>query len=266
MRHCNQYLAIDIETVPNRDMLGQLPEPEVALGNLKDPDKIRDRIASASARQVNRMALDPHFGRVACAAIVRCKSSGERTVDVLASMWQLGGLSDASERELLGRIWEAIDASYQIVSFNGANFDFPFLLRRSLILGVQPVGWIPLDTRSVADRLGVHFDVYQYLESTDVGRGRGDGCASRSLAFFAKLLLGSTPPHPEVVKSDMTALLESNEGRAIMAANCTWDATATMALAMRIRGHPAVELRHDHVAVAAGPVAAGPAAAEGGAA
>lgn len=38
-------LVIDIETIPNSGMIDRLPEVEVKTGNLKDPEKIAEKIA-----------------------------------------------------------------------------------------------------------------------------------------------------------------------------------------------------------------------------
>ena len=62
--------ALDIETIPNTSMIDRLPETEVLLGNLVDPAKIRAKQDAAKATQVEKMALDPLYGRVLCVAMV----------------------------------------------------------------------------------------------------------------------------------------------------------------------------------------------------
>ena len=43
-------IALDIETIPNADMIARLPEPEVALGNLVDPAKIAAKKAAVKVK------------------------------------------------------------------------------------------------------------------------------------------------------------------------------------------------------------------------
>jgi DNA polymerase elongation subunit (family B) len=43
-----------------------------------------------------------------------------------------------SEKEMLERFWEVIKISDQVITFNGRNFDIPFMLMRSAKLGVKP--------------------------------------------------------------------------------------------------------------------------------
>lgn len=69
-------LVIDIETIPNSGMIDRLPEVEVKTGNLKDPEKIAEKIAEAKAEQIGKMALSPLWGRV-CAW---CGMEDEQTV------------------------------------------------------------------------------------------------------------------------------------------------------------------------------------------
>lgn len=43
-----------------------------------------------------------------------------------------------SEREMIESFWEYISKCEQIITFNGRNFDIPFLMLRSSILGIKP--------------------------------------------------------------------------------------------------------------------------------
>ena len=53
-----QRLALNIETAVNKHRLHLLPEPEVALGNLKDPYKIEEKIAETKRKQLEMLAID----------------------------------------------------------------------------------------------------------------------------------------------------------------------------------------------------------------
>ena len=71
------FYAFDIETMPDSSKTGSLPEPEVKLGNLKDPAKIAEKVAEARAEQVAKMALNPLYGRICGAVFVAENTSGE---------------------------------------------------------------------------------------------------------------------------------------------------------------------------------------------
>jgi predicted PolB exonuclease-like 3'-5' exonuclease len=124
--------AFDIETIPNRDMIPFLPEPEVALGNLVDPAKIAAKIEKARADQVGEMALDPLYGRVLCWSIVDendCASEG-----------MLKDFTDESERNLLAELFfdHLNNPEVRLATWNGNGFDLPFIYRRAVALGLSP--------------------------------------------------------------------------------------------------------------------------------
>lgn len=43
-----------------------------------------------------------------------------------------------SEKEILGTFWTYVENTTRIISFNGRSFDIPFLIMRSVMLGVKP--------------------------------------------------------------------------------------------------------------------------------
>ena len=67
MRCKMNILAIDIETMPNPDMISKLPEV-VADSRLKDEEKIKADIEKKKAEQIEKMALSPLYGKIACIA------------------------------------------------------------------------------------------------------------------------------------------------------------------------------------------------------
>lgn len=120
-------LKFDIETIRNADMISNLPEPDVKYGNLKDEEKRKIKYDEACEEQVKKMALSPLYGRVACAIIGQ-------------SWFYLREETDQAERELINEILTAMaprkEESSCIISWNGNGFDFPFVFKRALILGV----------------------------------------------------------------------------------------------------------------------------------
>lgn len=119
--------AFDIETIPNSSMLDRLPEPELKLGNLTDPRKIEAKKEEAKAEQIEKMALNPLYGRVCSAAFASDSSS-------LAMV--IGEDSDKEETALVEWILFCFSGS-RLITWNGNNFDMPFLFKRAMILGID---------------------------------------------------------------------------------------------------------------------------------
>lgn len=125
-------IFFDVETgpLPEAELAALMPpfDPaEVKTGNLKDPDKIAAKLSEAEANHrrdfIEKAALDPLSGRVLAVGLLY-QDSGEFTVighddeaQTLREFWAVG-------RGEMGRL-------NQLVGFNVAGFDLPFLFRRS---------------------------------------------------------------------------------------------------------------------------------------
>lgn len=152
-----KFIAFDIETAGIRDKALELAEPfknfeplppfdpkAVKVGNLKNPDKISEKIREAEeeypqrvkeheqayemakfeyqAKVVSKAALNALCGRVVAIGI---KTAEEEII-----------LSGA-EAEMLKKFWEFYGTRSEIfVGWNIAGFDIPFLVRRSWANGV----------------------------------------------------------------------------------------------------------------------------------
>ena len=111
-------------------------------------------------------------------------------------------------------------------TFNGAAFDIPFMVRRSMLLGVDVVK-LPCGKYQTADCKAEHLDVYNLLANGDSNPLR----LPRTLAYFAKSLLNRACPH-DVDHATLGQLFASGpEGRQIVAEICEWDAVSTLLLA-----------------------------------
>ncbi len=166
-------LIFDIETGPApADQLDQYwDESAVKLGNLRDPFKVAEKLLEARTAFFERAALDPITGRVLAIGM-----------QIPLCGWDLCGLDD--ERDLLVHFWWQVEAAIAsrlpIVGWNVHDFDLPFLIGRSRILGVNvPAGlrhgryWSDL----VVDLMKVwtldRYSVYAKLDT--VGRALGLG-------------------------------------------------------------------------------------------
>lgn len=165
--------VLDIETIP-RD-LGREPRRvqeyvwERALrrsGEAEAGVRLDDYLAApereeldAVRREVERyMALRPEFGHVVCIGMGHDgRGRGELEIKALTAR------AVEDERRLLEAFWELMRPSreWRFVTFNGLAFDVPFLVRRSIYLGVPPTAGLP--TRPFA--LDSHFDVMRALSN-----------------------------------------------------------------------------------------------------
>lgn len=185
--------VLDIETVP-QDLAGvprrvqeYVWERAARRGGEAEPglsldEYLRDPEAAPEVRErLDRyMGLRPEFGHVVCIGMGH-DGRGRGALEVKA----LTARRVEDERALLEAFWEVVRPArdWRFVTYNGLAFDLPFLLRRSLYLGVPPTAALPL--RRYAPES--HFDVMRVLANWE----RGD--ALRLDVVAALLGLAKTP-------------------------------------------------------------------------
>lgn len=165
----------DIETASNPESLALAPEPEVsAPANYKDPEKIKEYIERETARLkgdlVEKAALDPDYGKILSIGmrIYGPESLNETTVFINRDVFYPGAEvkdipADAMhESNLLWMFWKTLsDCGGRCVGFNILGFDLPFLLRRSMALGVTlplPPMLAKYRTEPVTDLYGILYN------------------------------------------------------------------------------------------------------------
>lgn len=130
--------SLDIETIPNVDLIASLPEPEVALGNIKDPDKVRDKIAEAKKKQIDKMGCNPLYARICSFSIFSETEKFYRTIKEA---------TDSEEIELINEIFKVLTIGQEeptvIITWNGYDFDFPFIYKRAALLRVEKPQYTP---------------------------------------------------------------------------------------------------------------------------
>jgi hypothetical protein len=170
-------IVLDIETIP-RDLAreprkiqeyvweralrrGADAPPELTLDDyLADPG--RQACRAARERVELFMGLRPEFGHVICIGLGQ-DVRGRAELEVRG----LTAESESDERRLLEAFWalhgELVRGrrDWRLVTYNGLAFDVPFLLRRSLYLGVAPTAGLPM--RPFAP--DAHFDVMRVLSN-----------------------------------------------------------------------------------------------------
>jgi len=146
-RHCQEYCErLGIIWTDELEDLGPFDPNSVAVGNLKDPEKIKAKIETkrrdhqiaieelakkrAAAERdfwasiLDKAALSPVTGRVLAIGYFH---SGQYAVD------EIDGLGEC---ELLKRFWQRYKTGYRVTGWNIAGFDVPFLLARSAYYGL----------------------------------------------------------------------------------------------------------------------------------
>lgn len=204
-------IALDIETMADAERVAAMPEPEVKLGNLVDPVKIRAKKDEAKAEQLASAALSPMTGRVICAGMVFGMPSDRNNAIVLPAV------NDATEFKLLQFVFDTIsDPECRLITFNGAQFDLPFIYRRAMMLGVEPkhFGAPPLTTWTKRYGNDRHIDLLPaWCGSDSTAAFKGN-----SLGAVAQAILGETREEEEYEK--FPEMMQTAEGRAHIEAAC----------------------------------------------
>jgi len=218
-------IALDIETIPNLAAVALMPEPEVKLGNLKDPAKIAEKIAEAKRDLTDKAALDPLTARVACFACV-----GMVGDEMKEHMQVATAATDDAERDVVQSIMRVLGYDEcRIVTWNGIGFDLPMIYKRAMILGVDPgaFGAPPLATWTKRYSMEHHYDLMQLWTG-------GGSHEYAKLDTVARLVLGASKV--EFDATTIAALIETEEGRAQVAEYCLQDTRLTWALWQKFNG------------------------------
>jgi predicted PolB exonuclease-like 3'-5' exonuclease len=130
-------IFFDIETgpQPREDIAHLLPAfnpDEVKLGNLKDEEKIKEKLRAAEEKHrsdfFDNAALSPVTGKVICIGVI-IRDWVNKDVRLVL------GDRDEGEATIIKMFWQTISgyggAMHQVVGFNSNSFDLPFLIKRS---------------------------------------------------------------------------------------------------------------------------------------
>ena len=164
-----QRLVIDIETVPayDRDALPESVEDAlVKFAQRKEPASSDDVL---DARIGMAMGLSPLFGKVISIALGDgdAPDGDVKVIAVPNEKFPVEAPPDwvrfMSEADLLRSFWALASKAETVVTFNGKNFDIPFLVGRSLVHGIPA----RCDLLSQRYALKPHLDLFDLLKHSD---------------------------------------------------------------------------------------------------
>lgn len=197
----------------------------------REASRLPDPAAQATRRlEIQQLfSLWPLTGEIVCIAMVNAES-GRGQVLFLAeepTEEEVNGvrfISVPDEAELLAAFWEVVRHYESVITFNGRNFDIPFLYLRSAVLNV-PI------TRK--DWLGYRFAQEPHCDLADqlsfYGSGR-DGATRRfNLDFYCKAFQVPSPKSAGVTGTDVGRMVSEGRHREI-AEYCLRDVHATVSL------------------------------------
>lgn len=133
MNNLNNILFLDIETVPQYDCYGSMPEEWKALWDGKASWLIRNKEGETAETVYNRAGIYAEFGKIICISCGYVLGNGPEKKLVLKSFY------GDDEKKLLTEFcailvgWSKDSTDKLLCAHNGKEFDFPFLCRRMII-------------------------------------------------------------------------------------------------------------------------------------
>jgi len=143
-------LFFDIETVGMKDVESWVPEPKID-ARVKDPDKIAAQREEKIAEAVERAGLDADLGVVRLISmqvgvtetptilLVPSKKMPKAKASAFIKQYEPAKVLLVTETEAIVKFWGNLTMCNGCsVGYNTMGFDLPFLMRRSMDLGIQP--------------------------------------------------------------------------------------------------------------------------------
>lgn len=210
----NNSITFDIETVPQRSALSEIQAEELQkrLSSFLDRNPDRDEEDAKSLL----MGTSPYFGEIVCIGVHKKTATTDRTISLIGD-----------EKDILIRFWDII-ANFKgvFVSFNGKKFDVPFIIKRSIVHGVESTNKKFHDTYPFKNF--PHYDVWQALVEN-----RGEAVSLR----LACDVFGVPSPKEEGIKASEVAQAYEDGRIQEISDYCIRDVVATYKVYKKISGH-----------------------------
>lgn len=168
-------LIIDIETAPDLDDASYVAFKSAGIGDKRKKGEnleadIKDKIN-------NEFALSPLTGKITAIGMMSTFKPDNLTMDMLPELDTVGtvhykilSLEETPEAEMLTSAWRIMDEylgnAHRLCSYNGIDFDIPFMVRRSVLLGVSKPPHMPT-IKDLTNRYSsrYHLDLFQELHT-----------------------------------------------------------------------------------------------------
>ena len=198
-------LAIDIETIPNPDMISKLtevtPDPR-----LKDEAKIQADIEKKKAEQIEKMALNPLYGKIAC---IGYYGDDLQEVDLY------------TEKKMIKTFLKRIEDK-PFFTWNGKAFDLEFIIKRGVILDLCPL--------SLVEKYASKYKSEMHIDLMEKWCGYGK---MAKLDDVAKVLLDGDCKDEFDVKQIPT-LIKTETGKELIKRYCLQDCKLVYELAKKM--------------------------------
>jgi 3'-5' exonuclease len=215
--------VFDIETAPLGD--DEIPEAFVEKlreANAEDEESWRDKLGlySLSASAITIAMVNPDTQR---GEVIYDNRHGDLDTLEVPDGYEVT-LFGGTESEMLERFWSLVSVYDQVISYNGRNFDVPFLMQRSLVREVA----VSTNLMPYRYRLnGKHLDLADVLSWFRATRPYG-------LASWTQAIGATSPKEGSVAGAEVGAAFAEGRDREI-AEYCLRDVIATAMLADRVR-------------------------------
>ncbi|MGB9701537.1 MAG: 3'-5' exonuclease [Candidatus Kapaibacteriota bacterium] len=242
MNNNSIWIAFDIETsaVPYESLSPS--QQEYLIRNAKSPEE--------EQKKKEEMALYPYTSQVVTIGMKLIEKQDEEFINksVVALMNNAEMDEDtepiiteenniiyiqANEKKILEIFWKTIDKYKKctLISFNGRNFDAPFLMLRSAVLEIMP-------TRNLME--GTKFNYSNHIDLIDELTFYSNSTYGPTRKFnfdFFTRAFGLTSPKSEGVDGSHVGDLFRNKEYKTIADYCLRDVEATWALYLRVKDY-----------------------------
>lgn len=200
-----KQLAFDIETMPDMSVVDLLPEIE-ASKVLKDPEKIKLDLERRKQEQIEKMALNPLFGKIACISII-----GENEEHFLIG----------DEKQIIEDFFK-ITCDCQLISYNGINFDIPFIYKRAIKNNIPDINLYQLK------QFTNKYDCFKHIDIMNEFCNWGQ---FEKLDTLSKIYLNESKNDFDI--KTIPQLIETEEGKQQLKEYCLQDTRLTWKLAIK---------------------------------
>ena len=172
------YLAFDIETRVDKELVKEIYDPEDSLTLDQAYDTARDQILERSGQQSDFFPIPFHIP----IAISTLQTDDHYRIHSLGCF----GVDRHSEEELVARFWQIFESAQTLVTFNGRGFDLPVLETRALKYGMSLPRYFGAGQSRNTYRGSRYNDAY-HIDLCDFLSNFGAAYRRSSLNLLAKL-------------------------------------------------------------------------------